>query len=69
MSLDAELQPILDAWAAEDGPPAHEVPVEQARAAHLAETDEKIESLQSFRADLQQNIDRIQQYIDPKRAE
>jgi len=39
VSLDAELQPILDAWAAEDGPPAHEVPVEQARAAHLAETE------------------------------
>ena len=37
--------------------------------AHLAETDEKIESLQSFRSDLQQNIDRIQQYIDTKRAE
>lgn len=37
--------------------------------AHLAETDEKIESLQSFRAELQQNIDRIQQYIDSKRAE
>ena len=39
MSLDAELQQILDAWAADDGPPAHEVPVEQARAAHLAETE------------------------------
>ena len=37
--------------------------------AHLAETDEKIESLQSFRSELQQNIDRIQQYIDTKRAE
>ncbi len=38
MSLDAELQQILDGWAALDGPPAHEVPVEQARQAHLAET-------------------------------
>ena len=38
LSLDPELQAILDAWPA-DGPPAHEVPVEQARAAHLAETE------------------------------
>ena len=38
MSLDAELRLILDGWAALDGPPAHEVPVEQARQAHLAET-------------------------------
>ena len=38
MSLDAELRQILDGWAALDGPPAHEVPVEQARQAHLAET-------------------------------
>jgi DNA-binding transcriptional MerR regulator len=37
--------------------------------AHLVETDEKIESLQSFRAELQLNIDRLQQYIDSKRAE
>ncbi|HJZ46361.1 MAG TPA: MerR family transcriptional regulator [Roseiflexaceae bacterium] len=37
--------------------------------AHLAETDEKIESLQSFRAELQENIDRIQNYINSKRAE
>ena len=37
--------------------------------AHLVETDEKIESLQSFRAELQVNIDRLQQYIDSKRAE
>ena len=37
--------------------------------AHLAETDEKIESLQSFRSELQENIDRIQQYIHSKRAE
>ena len=37
--------------------------------AHLIETDEKIESLQSFRAELQSNIDRLQQYIDSKRSE
>ena len=30
---------ILDAMPAADGPPAHEVPVEQARAAHVAETE------------------------------
>lgn len=35
--------------------------------AHLAETDEKIESLKSFRAELESNIERIQQYIDTKR--
>jgi acetyl esterase len=40
LSLDAELQQILDAWAAADGPPAHEVPVEQARAAHVSETQQ-----------------------------
>jgi acetyl esterase len=39
VSLDGELQEILDAWAADPGPPAHEVPVEQARRAHLAETE------------------------------
>ena len=39
MSLDPELQQIIDAWAAEAGPPAHEVAVEQARRAHLAETE------------------------------
>jgi len=38
LSLDAELRLILDGWAALDGPPAHEGPVEQARQAHLAET-------------------------------
>ena len=38
MTLDAELQRILDALREADGPPAHEVPVELARAAHLAET-------------------------------
>ena len=37
--------------------------------AHLVETDEKIESLQSFRAELQVNIDRLQHYIESKRAE
>ena len=39
MSLDGELRQILDAWAVDDGPPAHEVPVDQARRAHLAETE------------------------------
>ena len=39
MSLDPELQEILDGWAALDGPPAHEVPVDQARRAHLSETE------------------------------
>ncbi len=41
MTLDAELQQVLDAWTADTDPPtppAHEMPVEQARAAHLAET-------------------------------
>ncbi len=36
---------------------------------HLAETDEKIESLQSFRSEVQTNIERIQQYINSHRAE
>jgi acetyl esterase len=38
LTLDAELQRILDALEEDDGPPAHEVPVTLARAAHLAET-------------------------------
>ncbi len=37
--------------------------------AHLDDVDGKIVSLQSFRSELQQNIDRIQQHIDTKRAE
>ena len=37
--------------------------------AHLDDVDGKIENLQSFRSELQQNIDRIQQFIDTKRAE
>ena len=32
--------------------------------AHLQEADDKIESLNQFRAELQANIDRIQQWID-----
>ena len=32
--------------------------------AHLKETDEKLESLQQFRAELQANIGKIQQYIE-----
>jgi acetyl esterase len=39
LTLDAELQRILDALEESDGPPAHEVPVALARASHLAETD------------------------------
>jgi acetyl esterase len=41
VSLDPELQQLLDAMAAggRDGVPAHEVPVEQARSAHLSETE------------------------------
>jgi acetyl esterase len=37
-TLNPQLQAILDAMPA-DGPPPHEVPVEQARAAHIAETE------------------------------
>ena len=36
-TLNPELQAILDGFG-EDGPPAHEVPVDMARAAHIAET-------------------------------
>jgi acetyl esterase len=36
--LHPEIQPILDEMNAAPGPPAHEVPVAEARAAHLAET-------------------------------
>lgn len=39
MTLDEELQRILDVLGEGDGPPAHEVPVDLARAAHLAETE------------------------------
>jgi acetyl esterase len=39
LTLDAELQGILDALEEDEGPPAHEVPVALARAAHLAETE------------------------------
>jgi acetyl esterase len=39
VSLDPELEALLDAWAADPGPPAHEVPVDQARMAHLSETE------------------------------
>jgi acetyl esterase len=35
--IDPELQPIVDAMLALPGPPPHEVPIEQARAAHTAE--------------------------------
>lgn len=34
--------------------------------AHLHEADNKIESLQQFRSELQANIDRIQQWIDDR---
>jgi hypothetical protein len=36
--IDPELQPIVDAMLALPGPPPEDVPVEQARAAHSAET-------------------------------
>ena len=39
MTLDPELQRILDAMLAAEGPPPEDVPVEQARAAHIAETE------------------------------
>ncbi len=38
MTLDPELQRILDAMLAIDGPPPEDVPVAQARASHVAET-------------------------------
>lgn len=34
----------------------------------LAETDEKIATLQRFRADMQANITRIQSHLEPKRS-
>ena len=36
---------------------------------HLAETDEKIESLQRFRSELQANIVRLQEYIAKTKAD
>jgi acetyl esterase len=39
VSLDPELQELIEAWAADPGPPAHEIPVDQARMAHLSETE------------------------------
>src|ERR1043165_9238085 len=39
MSLHPEIQEILDAMNALGGPPAHEVPVEQARAGHISEAE------------------------------
>ena len=36
--LDSEIQPIVDLMNAAPGPPAHEIPVSQARAAHDRET-------------------------------
>ena len=38
--IDPELQPILDAMLALPGPPPEDVPVDQARAAHVAETEQ-----------------------------
>jgi acetyl esterase len=38
--LDPEIQPIVDLMEAAEGPPAHLVPVAQARAAHARETEE-----------------------------
>ncbi len=37
--LDHEIQPIVDLLNAAPGPPAHEIPVSQARAAHDRETE------------------------------
>jgi len=37
--LRPEIQTLVDAMSAAPGPPAHEVPIEQARAAHAAETE------------------------------
>jgi acetyl esterase len=37
--LDSEIQPIVDLMNAAPGPPAHEIPVSQARAAHDRETE------------------------------
>src|SRR3954452_5567014 len=37
--LDPEVGRVLEAMLAVDGPPAHEVPVDQARAGHEAETE------------------------------
>jgi acetyl esterase len=36
--LHPEIQPILDEMNAAPGPPAHELPINEARAAHVAET-------------------------------
>ena len=38
--MDAGIQKVLDAMNALEGPPAHEVPVEQARAGHENETEQ-----------------------------
>ena len=38
--IDPELKPIVDAMLALPGPPPEDVPVEQARAAHAAETEQ-----------------------------
>jgi len=38
--LDPEIQAILDAMNALPGPPAHEVPVAEARAGHIAEAEQ-----------------------------
>jgi acetyl esterase len=38
--IDPELQPIVDAMLALPGPPPEDVPVDQARAAHAAETEQ-----------------------------
>jgi acetyl esterase len=37
--MDPEIQQVLDAMLAVEGPPAHEVPIELARAAHEQETE------------------------------
>jgi acetyl esterase len=52
--LDPEIQPIVDMMAAAPGPPAHLVPLDQARAAHERESvvlggpGEEVESVRDF---------------------
>jgi acetyl esterase len=39
-TLDPAIQAVLDGMLAAPGPPAHEMPIDQARAAHVAESEE-----------------------------
>jgi len=40
--LHPEIQPILDQMNASPGPPAHELPINEARATHIAETEQLV---------------------------